>query len=413
LTFAPIEEVRVTPDQSLRLQQPVPNAPSFDGSTPPPPAEPRAPISTAATGPSTGFVYDGKLGELYGIFLRNLLWTLLTLTLFRFWAKTRMRRYLWSRTSLNGDRFEYTGTGGEMFLGFLIVMPVYLLFIFGANAAYYGLDISEEVLVGAQIVGAFLIFYLTFVAQYAAQRYRLTRTLWRGIRGGMTGSAWTWGFKAMFFGLLTAITLTLALPWTQMRLLSDRLNHSYFGDAKAQADLESGPVFVTYLVGAFCAFIGSLIVVIIGTTLIGLIVAGMGATSTNPMDLQTKPAFIIVTFAIFAVIYLLIALISVLAFSYYQTAVAREVAAKLQLGGLRFATTVTPSRFMGRYIGNILIVVFTLGFGLPIAIHRTMLFMAANIQVVGEIEGSEITHANLPRPKAGEGLLEAFDPGFL
>jgi uncharacterized membrane protein YjgN (DUF898 family) len=68
---------------------------------------------------------------------------------------------------------------------------------------------------------------------------------------------------------------------------------------------------------------------------------------------------------------------------------------------------------VSRYFWNIVIIVFTLGLGLPIAIHRTMLFLSHNIVLVGEIDGSEITRAELPRPKFGEGLLEAFDPGIL
>ena len=63
--------------------------------------------------PHTQFVYDGRLGELYWIFIKNILLMIPTLTIWRFWGKTRMRRYLWSHTSLAGDRFEYTGTGGE------------------------------------------------------------------------------------------------------------------------------------------------------------------------------------------------------------------------------------------------------------------------------------------------------------
>ncbi len=54
---------------------------------------------------------------------------------------------------------------------------------------------------------------------------------------------------------------------------------------------------------------------------------------------------------------------------------------------------------IGRYLGNILIIVFTLGLGLPIAIHRTMLFLSRNIEIIGEIDGSEITRAELPRPE--------------
>ena len=51
----------------------------------------------------------------------NLLLTIVTLGIYRFWAKTRIRRYLWSQTEFLGDRFEYTGTGKELLIGFLIV----------------------------------------------------------------------------------------------------------------------------------------------------------------------------------------------------------------------------------------------------------------------------------------------------
>ena len=78
----------------------------------------------AAPPPSAGqgFVYDGRLGEIYGIFIKNLLLGIVTLGFYRFWGRTNLRRYIWSRVSLRGDRFEYTGTGGELFQGFLIVV---------------------------------------------------------------------------------------------------------------------------------------------------------------------------------------------------------------------------------------------------------------------------------------------------
>ncbi len=64
-------------------------------------------------------------------------------------------------------------------------------------------------------------------------------------------------------------------------------------------------------------------------------------------------------------------------------------------------------------LGNTFIFLFTLGLGLPIVIQRSVRFLTDNLQIFGEIEGSQITHANLPRPRYGEGLLEAFDPGLI
>ena len=57
--------------------------------------------------------YDGARGPVAKIAVSNALLTLVTLGVYRFWGKTRVRRYLWSRASFLGDRAEYTGTGGS------------------------------------------------------------------------------------------------------------------------------------------------------------------------------------------------------------------------------------------------------------------------------------------------------------
>jgi uncharacterized membrane protein YjgN (DUF898 family) len=55
--------------------------------------------------------------------------TVLTLGIYRFWARTRLRRYIWSAIDAGGDSFEYTGTGLEKFLGFLIALVVLAVYL--------------------------------------------------------------------------------------------------------------------------------------------------------------------------------------------------------------------------------------------------------------------------------------------
>lgn len=361
----------------------------------------------------THFQYDGRLGELYWIFIKNILLMMITFSIWRFWGKTRIRRYLWSHTSLAGDRFEYTGTGGELFIGFLIVMIAYVIGTIGIQILGIFLDPQSPALVVLQACLAFVILYLTFVAQYAAQRYRLTRTLWRGISGGMTGSAWKWGFKGMWFSLLSLFSLTLAWPWAQMRLIDDRLNNSYFGDAKASIQTSSRSLYFPYLAG----FAGSILMgVIILLAIYYATKSDLGSfhdgSLTNADEATQERVFTILAISLLS-FYLALALVSIIAFAAYGVAIAREIANKLELGGLRFATPLTVWRLIGRYLLNMLIIILTFGLGLPIAIHRTMLFLCRNIEIIGEIEGSAITRAELPRPKFGEGLMEAFDPGIV
>jgi uncharacterized membrane protein YjgN (DUF898 family) len=373
--------------------------------------------------PGQQFAYDGRLGELYGIFIGNLLLSIVTLGFYRFWGKTRMRRYIWSRVSLSGDAFEYTGTGGELFIGFLIVVVLF----FAASILRTVVDLQSPpdspIPDLTNLAFGLIVVYLVFVARYAAQRYRLTRTLWRGIRGGMTGSAWAWGFKAMLLGVLTAITLGFAGPWAQMRLLDDRMNNSYFGDAKAELDSSSGPLYIAFLIGIAISVVGLIAIVavmvgIVAATGFGSELAEVFGRNADNEEARRRSQEIVkehfgLIFGLGVLFYLSVIVLSLIAFAQYYVAMAREIARKLILAELRFGTTVTNGRIIGLFLGNVLIFLLTLGLGMPIVIDRSVRFVTRNIQVYGEIEGSQITHADLPRPRYGEGLLEAFDPGLI
>ncbi|RFA27198.1 hypothetical protein CAI21_15230 [Alkalilimnicola ehrlichii] len=68
--------------------------------------------------PGGRVAHHGSGAELFVIYLVNLLLKVITLGIYHFWAVTRVRRYLWAQTSFDGERFEYTGTGRQLFLGF-------------------------------------------------------------------------------------------------------------------------------------------------------------------------------------------------------------------------------------------------------------------------------------------------------
>lgn len=78
------------------------------------------------------FAFTGDWREFAPIAFTNLLLSIVTLGIYLFWARARERRYLWSRTRFIDDRLEWTGTGLELLIGyvlafFLIVLPLGLL----------------------------------------------------------------------------------------------------------------------------------------------------------------------------------------------------------------------------------------------------------------------------------------------
>ena len=64
---------------------------------------------------------------LIGLSIVNFLLRIVTLGIYHFWGKTEVRRRIWSAVRLNGEPLEYTGTGKELFLGFLVVLAVVFL----------------------------------------------------------------------------------------------------------------------------------------------------------------------------------------------------------------------------------------------------------------------------------------------
>lgn len=50
--------------------------------------------------------YTGDGNEIFKLALKTSALTLVTLGIYRFWAKTRIRKYIWSSAEVDGDRFE-------------------------------------------------------------------------------------------------------------------------------------------------------------------------------------------------------------------------------------------------------------------------------------------------------------------
>tara|TARA_R110002124_G_scaffold15235_9_gene66842 strand:+ start:1229 stop:2491 length:1263 start_codon:yes stop_codon:yes gene_type:complete len=178
--------------------------------------------------------------------LRLALWTgfltFITVGFYRFWARTRVRKYFWSAVTPDGTPLEYNGTGLEKFLGFLIavaVLVVYLgiiqilLLFFGYSLftqaeTFAGEFVQTLMFYGVALVTLPLIYY----AQYRARRYILSRTRWRGIRFGAEPAAWGYVLLALKNLLVTVFTLGILLPRQTFNLEKYRTDRSYFGDAQ-------------------------------------------------------------------------------------------------------------------------------------------------------------------------------------
>jgi uncharacterized membrane protein YjgN (DUF898 family) len=157
-----------------------------------------------------------------------------TLGIYRFWLTTDIRRYLWSSTEIADESFEYTGTARELLLGFLIAIAV----LVPLYAAFFLLSFAL-----GKIWTLLGLVVLTFLGQYAvyrARRYRLTRTIYRGVRFHQNGSAWRYSICAVFWWTLVVLSLGLAYPFAQSRLEHFKMRHTFFGNLPGRFEGSGG-----------------------------------------------------------------------------------------------------------------------------------------------------------------------------
>jgi uncharacterized membrane protein YjgN (DUF898 family) len=134
--------------------------------------------SRLASGEDRAIRFTGNWREYLPIAATNALLIICTLGVYRFWASARQRRYLWSRTHVIDDALEWTGTGKEMFFGFLIVIAVLAPFLLFFQFLFPALVARGK---EGAAAGILFLFYITLIylggfARFRALRYRLSRT---------------------------------------------------------------------------------------------------------------------------------------------------------------------------------------------------------------------------------------------
>jgi uncharacterized membrane protein YjgN (DUF898 family) len=201
------------------------------------PGAPAAPPEASA-GPTVRRRLDfhGSPAGLFGLMVVNALLTLVTVGIYYFWGKARVRAYLLGETELEGDRFAYHGTGRELLVGFakgvaVFFIPVALLSLV---PQIYGFpdEVTRSLAMLLYMAGLLLVP----VAMVGARRYRLSRTSWRGIRFSFRGRARDFVGIFVVGTVLTSLTLGIYYPIFITRRQAFMVSNAYFGSGKFDFD---------------------------------------------------------------------------------------------------------------------------------------------------------------------------------
>lgn len=335
---------------------------------------------------------------LTGLSFANFFLRIVTLGIYNFWAKTEIRRRVWSAIRIDGEPLAYTGTGKELFLGFLVILgvifvPTTLISI----AVIYFFGPQSPAVPLYQLVLYLFFFFLTGVAIYRAQRYRLSRTNWRGIRGSLVGSDRSFSWLYCWTALLIPMTFGWIMPWRSTALQAVLTKDTRFGDRPFHFHADAGPLY-----GPFAVFwVGAAVIVIAAILVMTGAIAGITnlaelapATPDAPPDIGKLVAVLAVVYGVLAIAFLLYYLLS----AWYRARQINHFANHTQFETARMRSTVSGGGLVWIAIGNFLLRMAGLLLGIVL--------LGVLFAIAGAIMGTESAAALAPQtPGEPPGIL--------
>jgi uncharacterized membrane protein YjgN (DUF898 family) len=342
-------------------------------------------------------------GGLLGLSLLNGLLRVLTLGVYHFWGKTEVRQRIWSAVRIDGEPLEYRGTGGELFRGFIIVFVLVLvpLGLVSLLPLLWGWSGGSETLLQPAIF--LVIVALGGFAIFRAWRYRLSRTRWRGIRGGLSGRSTPFAWTYFWTWLLIPLTLGWIIPWRAARLQRAIYNGTRFGDKAFAFTGRAGPLYARYWLVWVSAIV---LYTVAASAMVGVYVAGLPPnlppqTPPPPPSYDQIAAMVIIGLGALFVFSLIRA--------WYSSGMLNYFASQTTYHGCGFRLATTVPSLVWLAATNFLIRILSLGVLSPIAEARSLRYIVDRLTVEGSVDWPSVGQNPDALMSRGEGLAEAFN----
>ena len=308
------------------------------------------------------FTFTGTAGAYFGIWIVNLLLSIVTFGVYTAWAKVRRVRYFYGNTWLDGHNFEYHARPMQILIGRIAVVAALVVYNLLATVSPFFVA----------LILPYLVALPWLINKSFAFNARMTS--YRNIRFNFIGSYWG-AFRAfILWPFAAALTIGILLP------LASRSVHNYIGNNLrfgTAAFATASPLRSLYRLWGFCAVFAAILLLPVGAAIYALI----GRLGTP--DQSAFGGFVVIA-ALFA--YLGIFLVAI---SY--RAGARNVAySATTLDGVhRLASRVGPVRYVFILVTNLFAAMFTSGLMIPWGAVRTWRYLASHTSLIaaGPLDG--------------------------
>jgi uncharacterized membrane protein YjgN (DUF898 family) len=345
--------------------------------------------------------FRGNASEYFGIWIVNILLTIITFGIYSAWAKVRRMRYFRGNTYLDGYSFDYHAKGLQIFLGRVIVFVV--ISIINVVTTVYPL---------LAIATPFLFLAILPPIIVRSLRFNARVTSYRNIRLDFVGKAWG-AFVAIILGSLVSVfSLGILAPFASRWTYRYILNNLRYGDRGFETDPKVGAIYRGWLLPALMVVMGLLLSAALAWIYVVPMITAVASDVNNYNDEERIGLTILAVYAV---------LIPIIVVFVVADIVYRVVVRNVVLNSTVFDkvhplySDLSRGRYFWIVLSNFVVTVLTLGLMRPWAACREARYMAEHTGIipqgdVGEIMASIIASGSAVSAEYMD--MEGMDFGF-
>jgi uncharacterized membrane protein YjgN (DUF898 family) len=326
---------------------------------------------TPSSHPAEQLHFTGTGGEYFGIWIVNLLLTIVSLGIYSAWAKVRRLQYFYRHTEIAGSSFDFHGSPVRILIGRVIA----LLMLFAYN---YSVRLQSPLTLVILVLLAVVMPWLL----RNSFRFRLYNTSWRGTRFHFRGAVASAYRVFLLNGFLTLITLYVLAPFTHQRLKAYQHDNTWFGRTRCSFHARAGQFYAIYLLLLLSLVVFGLVIAFSGAggTLTALSQAGKHGGHINPAE--------VIRF--FVIVYGGLIVLGVSIGPAFHALITNLIWNNTRLGEHRIECNMSPLALIWITASNFVLVVLTLGLFIPWAMVRLTKFQLESVRLLpaGDLRNS-------------------------
>ncbi|MBD1557282.1 DUF898 domain-containing protein [Vibrio sp. S9_S30] len=368
------------------------------------------------------FKFEGEGAEFFGIWIVNVLLSVITLGIYSAWAKVRTNRYFYGNTRLDGDGFDYHAKPMQILKGRIIALVVFVIW-----------NVVSQF--SPEISGAMMLIFFAILPwlAWSNARFDSAMTSYRNVRFSFAGTLKDAYIAilgkgmviiALFFAGMAAINfeiipvgvlLLLAIPFVFVWVLVGISNYFANGYRYGQRTFSA-----EYTVKAYLVIYLKTLLFAIGLSIVfggvAFLFAGSSLLSMSPSDFQLSDGGFpnLAFFGLIIAIYIGLFFVGVIANAFKTAQMRNYTFAQLNIDdidqatanrlqdeeeqpkshGFTFESTLATWSFVWLILTNFVLQLVTLGIARPWVMVRTSRYLANHTYVIGDlpnlvVEGEE------------------------